>query len=865
MPKVRPFLVLPILVLLCVSAALGAGEEAARFHEILRNGNLEELTAECGRRGLPEQGDVLELRRRLLENQRERDAAAFDDGTGSRGQGPRQGPGTMPGTGPGAGDIVLEHADFMEYSEDERGNGLVWLRGNVQILYAGKEIRADEMSVNTGRNIITGKGDILFTDTGKEYRAESFVYDASSEEAFFYSAKTSIGAFACTGTSIRKLPDGDKFEGEGVTLSTCPLENPHYRIEGGRLSLYDGRRVLIRDASLYYGSEPVVRLPYIYRRLKERAVKSSLSFRERSGLAAQNTYYPLKTDAKQLALKGDFYERLGFYAGGDFSSLSAKTETRFGLSAALSNDVYNEADFDDFGKTVSETWTPLGPPGLGPYSINRSLRYRVYLSGSYRSGTLFDNTLALDLGWISDPYYQNDFERRSERLDLFSLLGTAEADYPRVGKGFSWSVDDTLVYRDLSVALKNRVRFEPQRNDAVSSVSLPGYYEYRVYALTAPELAVTHSTPLFEGSPSAVFSSIDYRSLGRYRHTAYFDGGGALSSELHSADTSVRFAKAYSVGRSLRVAPALELGAQGQSHVEPDSEEAADDKRQTLVYGRTTEELALGGEGLSLSLTHDLKYKILGPDDLYEFGRFRVHDLRLAGRAKGTRFEDTLTTSYDLRPRYDWGDRRYEGSLLEQDRFAPLINVITFTPFQALSASDKLVYDIAAGRMKTNGFRLNYAGKAIYLRKCELRASWDLAWEHNFLDPFLDTFSSVFGVDAKPHPLWTFSFSVLSRNDDFWKYFAATNPDPDNPLTDLLKSFNFFDRSDRENSNFKLKGVSIGFSHDLHDWVLTGGYRGSRELSYDGKRYEWNNTYSVGLSLKNVRNAQVGADFSKRR
>jgi hypothetical protein len=154
------------------------------------------------------------------------------------------------------------------------------------------------------------------------------------------------------------------------------------------------------------------------------------------------------------------------------------------------------------------------------------------------------------------------------------------------------------------------------------------------------------------------------------------------------------------------------------------------------------------------------------------------------------------------------------------------------------------------------------------LGRCELKASWDLAWEHNFPDPFLDTFSSAFGVEVKPNPRWAFSFSVLSRNDDFWRYFSATALDPENPenpLLDLLKSFNFFSREDREDSNFKLQSVSIGFARDLHDWVLTAGYRGNVELSYDLARYEWNNTISLGLSLKDVREARIGVDFSERR
>ncbi|MDE6705809.1 MAG: hypothetical protein K2J81_07895, partial [Treponemataceae bacterium] len=76
------------------------------------------------------------------------------------------------------------------------------------------------------------------------------------------------------------------------------------------------------------------------------------------------------------------------------------------------------------------------------------------------------------------------------------------------------------------------------------------------------------------------------------------------------------------------------------------------------------------------------------------------------------------------------------------------------------------------------------------------------------------------------------TFSAESRNDSIYRYVTTYSDDQQliNPLTDLIDSFNFFDTSKREASNFKLKQFSVKVTHDLHDWDLSAAFSISPKL-----------------------------------
>lgn len=818
----------------------------SRAYEIITKGGLEELRDESVKRGLPSEGDESILRSRILNDELSKTLIPFEERIKDI----------------KTEDIVLDHADFVEYRKDEIGEEHIWLNGDVQVLLGEKKIHADELKINISAGLVTGDGNVTFIDGPKTYLAERFFYDTSNDEALFFSGRTTLGKFFYSGKVIRKVHESEKFVADEVSLTTCGLKNPHYRVEAQRLFYYDEKRVLIKDASFYYGSEALFKLPYFYRNLEKPEIKSAIFFRERSGLIVQNTYYPIKTETRELVLKGDFYERLGTYTGVGYRDNYSKGETRVDLSTALSKDMY-------FYNSVTGNWSPLGPPGSETYGIDRSFRYRFDIYQKLNWGYRVENTSEINLSWIKDPYYEYDFERRIERFDPFDLIGQAEEDSPRRGGGFTWYLNNNSYLDSLSLSLQNSARFEPQRNTDVDTVSLPDYYEYRIYRITAPGIILSHQKNILSDIKPDFLSNMEYKSSAAYSNTMFYDENGIPSSQVHQAMVNVNLKKSYTVTEYLEINPEVEVGVQGQGHVDPDESELSEDRKNSMLYGRTREALLFGENSRYVELIHNLKYKLLGPDDYYEFGDFRMHDIGFKGYMEFWKIEDQLTLQYDLRPTYDWDEGNYEPFILNMSKFSPLINTLSFRPFSYLTIDDRLVYDIPKLRFSMNSFVLNYLIGDVYLKDRRFSLSWILSWQHNFINPLIDVLRSDLDLNVQVHKFWTLYFSVFSSNDNLWKYFRKTAQErgiePVNPVVDLLKSYNFFNRKDREESQFKMKSISFGFFHDLHDWELRFDYRGGRELSYDGSRYVWNNTYSVSLGLKDIEDLNIHTRFAKKR
>jgi lipopolysaccharide assembly outer membrane protein LptD (OstA) len=844
MSRVR-WLLLCILFLPWICFA-DEGQQRSTY-DIVKEGAEKELREECRRRGISDQGELSDLKRRLIDYEIGHQLTPFDRRVKIE-----------------EGDaIVLHRADFIEYRETEGGEENILLRGNVDITYKKKRINADEVRINADQGFITGKGNITFIDdTGATYLAEEFFYDIDTDEGVFFQGKTTLKKFIYKGDVIRKIHESEKFVSDDVSITTCNIKYPHYRVQAKRLFYYDPDYVLIKDASFYFGQDALIELPYYYNNLKEPDIKTSIHFRERAGLVIQNTYYPVNTDETKLALKGDFYERLGVYAGADFSSDYSFGETDLKASAAFANDIY-------YYDNVTENWSPWGPPGSTDFTVNRYLRYKVGGYQKFEYGDTVDNTTEVNLAWVSDPYYEYDFERRSETFDFFKIIEQAESDYPRKDSGFSWYVNHYTNIDSLNFSVLNSMTFMPQRNTEIDTVYMPGYYQHKLYTITAPNVTISHYDTILQGIQPEIFSGLDYASYANYYHTAYYDEAGMLYSEVHRATTSLNLRKTYALAEYIEFTPEIEVGASGQSHIEPTSSELLDDQRHTLLYGETKESLLIGPEELNLTLYHNLKYKLAGPDDNYEYGRFRIHELGLSGYAEFWKFTEELATSYNLRPAFDWSSGSYNPDVLDQRRFSPLVNTLTFRPVTTIALSDRFVYDIANSRPRMNSFILNYYNDNIYLDTNRITLDWNLDWEHNFTDPLMDILHSTFEVNVDIQPYLTLYFSVYSRNEDVWRYFPGIAQDygvePVNPIVDLLKSFNFFNDQDRKDSFFKLKSLSFGLTRDLHDWQLNFDYTGSREISYDGTQYLWNNTFSISIGLKEAEDVNIHTSFTDSR
>ena len=272
------------------------------IYDILLTGSIEELRNACREREISDEGNVFEIQRRLInyESAKNKKDIVIDEQTLKE------------------KNIVLKNADYLKMYKDKNGDEILFLFGNVHVVYDGRNINADVVRINTTKRIVIGNGNIEYKDSNRTYYAKSFYYNEKSDKGIFFDAITKLGNYVYCGSYIKKLSNEDKYIGQNVSLTTCEIKNPHYIVKADKLYYYDSKYVLVKDMKLFFGQDELVELPYFFKNLQECSVKTAVYFRKRSGIVVQNSYYPIKKNDNYLLLMGDYYERLGVYTGGKF-------------------------------------------------------------------------------------------------------------------------------------------------------------------------------------------------------------------------------------------------------------------------------------------------------------------------------------------------------------------------------------------------------------------------------------------------------------------------------------------------------------------------------------------------------------------
>ncbi len=128
--------------------------------------------------------------------------------------------------------------------------------------------------------------------------------------------------------------------------------------------------------------------------------------------------------------------------------------------------------------------------------------------------------------------------------------------------------------------------------------------------------------------------------------------------------------------------------------------------------------------------------------------------------------------------------------------------------------------------------------------RIKVDASVQSSYNINLQTPFVNELDFTFNLNFSIYKFLDVTFSSVSYNNQTYLYFAPYNL---SPLTDLFRSFNFFNVQDRYSSNFKIRSLSVKLVHHLRDWDVSFEYAGSPQLNTTTNAIQWNPTFTLQI------------------
>ena len=155
-------------------------------------------------------------------------------------------------------------------------------------------------------------------------------------------------------------------------------------------------------------------------------------------------------------------------------------------------------------------------------------------------------------------------------------------------------------------------------------------------------------------------------------------------------------------------------------------------------------------------------------------------------------------------------------------------------------------------------FDYDLAEERFWRNRIKVSASVDASWTLNLARATDSSMTFGLNLDGEIAEFLILSVSSKSTNKASYRYVPwlsnSLGLDWLNPVVDIARSFNIFNRQDRVRSFFNLDNISINAIHPMPDWELELSYSGSPELrEEDGDSfYKWIGEGSVFVRWKPI-------------
>ncbi|MFH1772701.1 MAG: hypothetical protein ABH872_07790 [Candidatus Omnitrophota bacterium] len=324
-----------------------------------------------------------------------------------------------------AEDIIPVTIDGDEVSYDNN-KGSVIAKGNVHMKYEDTELFCNEAEYSTRSHIANIKGDVTLKRLDGVIKGTDVVYDFNTQTAKLESMTMKSTPFYGAAPFAHKAED-NSYNFENGYLTTCDLENPHYRLTAKKITVYPKVKTIARGVTFRIGKIPVFYIPYYSHSLADEHFPVQI-FPGQYKYWGKYLFTSWRYNTKDYTNRGkvhfDWYERRGFATG-----ITHKWESpKFGEALinlySLNDNLYKS----EKRNSMFENYYPERAGEPSKYLENN--RYKSQLSYVWDPNERL--SVKGEFHKFSDKYFMRDFFYREYEVEphpMSYLLVDYNSDY----------------------------------------------------------------------------------------------------------------------------------------------------------------------------------------------------------------------------------------------------------------------------------------------------------------------------------------------------------------------------------------------------------------------------------------------------
>lgn len=394
-----------------------------------------------------------------------------------------------------------------EFSERRKKQDVTILKGNVNVIFNQKFLRADEAHVYSKRGTIEALGNVVLQSAASTIYAEKIIYNYETNEGESFGARIISGQTLLQGDKIRKI-DENTFIAENAYYTACVSCPPAWHFTAQEVEAKMGDSAIIKNSWFHIWEFPILPLPYLVVPLNANR-KTGFLFPifgggGDGGVALQVPFFWAINRSTDATLSAKWYKRRGFQFLGNY---------RYMLSPNSGGELNISGLVDSYFKSTI------------PNQSNKRwfLNYSHYFD-------LSDNLIQrTQINLLGDVYYPMDFRR-----DVMSIVGEPSTEsHVSLTKNFlnsHLSIDTTY---NISLLDKST---DPNLSNAVHKL---------------PEIRYTLTDqPLLKSFP--LYGDLDFQYINFFRswqgYDDYIPGSGTGSKPWGNIETPINTTNPANIG-----------------------------------------------------------------------------------------------------------------------------------------------------------------------------------------------------------------------------------------------------------------------------------------------------------------------------